>query len=129
MLVELIEIKETARDSYSLKTIYINPDQVVYLSENGSMKQKLQEGKLNLGLNQNFTNFTNIRMNYQSYAANLIVIGDPGMVEQKINNSKRKQLLKENFFCALSGRRPRIITRKEKSVWTPNSSNRNPQRR
>jgi hypothetical protein len=94
MLVELIEIKETARDSYSLKTIYINPDQVVYLSENGSMKQKLQEGKLNLGLNQNFTNFTNIRMNYQSYAANLIVIGDPGMVEQKINNSKRKQLLK-----------------------------------
>ena len=94
MLVELIEIREITRDNYSLKTIYINPDQVVYLSENNQLKQRLQEGKLNLGLNQNFTNFTNIRMNYQSYAANLVVVGDPGMVEQKINNSKRKQLLK-----------------------------------
>ncbi len=94
MLVELIEIREIARDNYSLKTIYINPDQVVYLSENNKMKQQLQEGKLNLGLNQNFTNFTNVRMNYQSYASNLVVVGDPGMIEQKINNSKRKQLLK-----------------------------------
>jgi|TARA_R110002012_G_scaffold41250_1_gene113031 hypothetical protein len=94
MLVELIEITETERNNYSLKTIYINPDQVVFLSENSKMKQNLKEGKLNLGLNQNFTNFTNVRMNYQSYASNIIVIGDPGLIEQKINNSKRKQLLK-----------------------------------
>jgi hypothetical protein len=94
MLVELVEIRETERGEYSLKSIYINPDQVVYLSENSKLKQRLQEGKINLGLNQNFTNFTNVRMNYQSYASNLIVVGDPGMIEQKINNSKRKQLLK-----------------------------------
>tara|TARA_Y100000114_G_scaffold96246_1_gene89563 strand:- start:3541 stop:3828 length:288 start_codon:yes stop_codon:yes gene_type:complete len=94
MLVELVEIRETERGEYSLKSIYINPDQVVYLSENSKLKQSLQEGKINLGLNQNFTNFTNVRMNYQSYASNLIVVGDPGMIEQKINNSKRKQLLK-----------------------------------
>ena len=94
MLVELIQITETGKENYSLKTIYINPDQVVYLSENSQLKQRLQEGKLNLGLNQNFTNFTNVRMNYQSYASNIIVIGDPGLIEQKINNSKRKQLLK-----------------------------------
>ena len=94
MLVELIQITETGKENYSLKTIYINPDQVVYLSENSQLKQRLQEWKLNLGLNQNFTNFTNVRMNYQSYASNIIVIGDPGLIEQKINNSKRKQLLK-----------------------------------
>ena len=94
MLVELIEIRETGTNKYSLKSIYINPDQVVYLSENSQLKQKLQEGKLNLGLNQNFTNFTNVRMNYQSYASSLIVVGDPGLIEEKINNSKRKQLLK-----------------------------------
>jgi len=94
MLVELIQITETERENYSLKTIYINPDQVVYLSENNQLKQRLQEGKLNLGLNQNFTNFTNVRMNHQSYASNIIVIGDPGLIEQKINNCKRKQLLK-----------------------------------
>ena len=79
MLVELIQITETEREKYSLKTIYINPDQVVYLSENSQLKQRLQEGRLNLGLNQNFTNFTNVRMNYQSYASNIIVIGDPGL--------------------------------------------------
>ena len=94
MLVELIEIRETGTNKYSLKSIYINPDQVVYLSENSQLKQKLQEGKLNFGLNQNFTNFTNVRMNYQSYASSLIVVGDPGLIEEKINNSKRKQLLK-----------------------------------
>ena len=94
MLVELIQITETEKEKYSLKTIYINPDQVVYLSENSQFKQRLQEGRLNLGLNQNFTNFTNVRMNYQSYASNIIVVGDPGLIEQKINNSKRKQLLK-----------------------------------
>ena len=94
MLVELIQITETEREKYSLKTIYINPDQVVYLSENSQLKQRLQEGRLNLGLNQNFTNFTNVRMNYQSYASSIIVVGDPGLIEQKINNSKRKQLLK-----------------------------------
>ena len=58
MLVELIQITETEREKYSLKTIYINPDQVVYLSENSQLKQRLQEGRMNLGLNQNFTNFT-----------------------------------------------------------------------
>ena len=94
MLVELIQITETEREKYSLKTIYINPDQVVYLSENSQLKQRLQEGRMNLGLNQSFTNFTNVRMNYQSYASNIIVVGDPGLIEQKINNSKRKQLLK-----------------------------------
>ena len=94
MLVELIEIIETEGQNYSLKTIYINPDQVVYLSENNQFKQKLQEGKINLGLNQNFTNFTNVRMNHQSHSSNIIVVGDPRLIEQKINNSKRKQLLK-----------------------------------
>jgi len=94
MLVELIEIKENSKGAYALKTIYINPDQVVFLTENNTMKQKLQEGKLNLGLNQNFTNFTNVRMNFQSHAVNIVVIGDPSLIEQKINSSKRKQLLK-----------------------------------
>jgi ATP-dependent helicase/DNAse subunit B len=68
VLVELIEIKENTKGNYTLKTIYINPDQVVFLTENNLMKQQLQEGKINLGLNQNFTNFTNVRMNFQSHA-------------------------------------------------------------
>ena len=57
MLVEMIEIKEINNGNYTLSPIFINSLSIVYLSENKAMKHKLQEGKLNLGLNQNFTNF------------------------------------------------------------------------
>ena len=50
MLVELIEIKEDSKGNYFLNNIYVNPAQIVFLTENRTMKQKLQEGKMNLGL-------------------------------------------------------------------------------
>ena len=53
MLVELIQIKEDAKGDYFLNPIFVNTQQIVYLSENRNLKQKLQEGKLKLGLNQN----------------------------------------------------------------------------
>ena len=94
MLVELIQIKEDAKGQFVLNPIFINTQQIVYLSENRSMKRKLEEGKLNLGLNQNFTNFTDVRLNHNSYASHITVIGDPGLIELKIFNNTQKQLLK-----------------------------------
>ncbi len=94
MLVELIQIKQDTNGNYSLSNVYINPQQIVFISENKSMKQKLVEGKLNLGLNQSFTNFSNIRMNHHNYASELVVVGDPGLIEQKIFLKTQKQLLK-----------------------------------
>ena len=59
------------------------------------MKFKLQEGKLNLGLNQNFTSFTDVRLNHvQGYSSTITVVGDPGLIEMKIFNKQQKQLLK-----------------------------------
>ena len=94
MLVELIQIKEDTKGQFVLTPIFINTQQIVYLSENRSMKRKLEEGKLNLGLNQNFTNFTDVRLNHNSYASHITVIGDPGLIELKIFNKTQKQLLK-----------------------------------
>lgn len=94
MLIELIQIKEDINGNYSLKNIYVNSSQIVFLSENKSMRQKLQEGKIKLGLNQNFTNFTNIRMNGIGYVTEITVVGDPGLIETKIFNKQQKQLLK-----------------------------------
>ena len=94
MLVELIPVKQDTRGNYSLSPVYVNPQQIIYLSENKTMKSKLQEGKLGLGLNQNFTNFTDVRLNHNSYAADITVVGDPGLIELKIFNKKQKQLLK-----------------------------------
>ena len=94
MLVELIQVKKDTRGHYSLSTVYINPQQIVYISENKTMKRDLQEGKMSLGLNQNFTNFSNIRMNHQNHATEMTVIGDPGLIEQKIFKKSQKQRLR-----------------------------------
>ena len=95
MLVELIEVKETDKGKYTLSPIFVNSLSIVYLSENREMKLKLQEGKLNLGLNQNFTNFTDVRLNHiQGHSSTITVVGDPGLVELKIFNKQQKQLLK-----------------------------------
>ena len=95
MLVELVQIKETNRGEYVLSPIFINSLSIVFLSENKELRFKLQEGKLNLGLNQNFTNFTDVRLNHaQGYSSTITVVGDPGLVELKIFNKQQKQLLK-----------------------------------
>ena len=94
MLVELIEIKQNKKGGYFLSNIYVNTQQIVFLSENKNMISMLQEGKINLGLNQTFTNFTNIRMNGRDSAFEITVVGDPGLIEQKIFNKSQKQLLR-----------------------------------
>tara|TARA_R100001509_G_scaffold90151_1_gene51790 strand:+ start:1017 stop:1304 length:288 start_codon:yes stop_codon:yes gene_type:complete len=94
MLVELVEIKKDSLGNYALHNVYVNPLQIVFLTENRNLKQALQEGKMNLGLNQEFTSFTNIRMNNHDRVVELIVVGDPRMIEQKIFTRKHKQLLK-----------------------------------
>jgi hypothetical protein len=93
-LIELVEIKQDSSGEYILNSVYINPSQIVFMKENRELKQQLKEGKLNLGLNQNFTNFTNIRMNFHSYASDMIVVGDPGLIEMKIYKQQQRQLLK-----------------------------------
>ena len=93
MLIELIQVKQR-NDTYNLSTVYVNPQQIVFMSEDLRMKQELQEGKIKLGLNQTFTNFTRIRMNMSGYVEEIIVVGDPGLIENKIFNKASKQLLR-----------------------------------
>ena len=80
-LVELIEIKKDSKGNY--------------MQENRVIKQHLQEGKIGLGLNQNFTQFTDIRMNFSSYVSEITVVGDPGLIETKIHKQNYKQLLRD----------------------------------
>ena len=93
MLVELVQV--TRRDNgYQLKTVYVNPQQIIFMSEDLRMKQELQEGSIKLGLNQTFTNFTRIRMNMAGYVEEIIVVGDPGLIESKIFAKTSRQLLR-----------------------------------
>ena len=93
MLVELVQVRKR-NEIYSLAPVYINPQQIVFLSEDLKMKHQLQEGKLNLGLNQNFTCFTRIRMNMSDYVQEIVVVGDPGLIESKIYAKTSRQLLR-----------------------------------
>tara|TARA_Y100001972_G_scaffold104769_1_gene131884 strand:+ start:582 stop:866 length:285 start_codon:yes stop_codon:yes gene_type:complete len=93
MLVELIQVTKKDKN-YQLKSVYVNPQQIVFMSEDLGMKQELQEGNLKLGLNQTFTNFTRIRMNMTGYVEEIIVVGDPGLIESKIYNKTSRQLLR-----------------------------------
>ena len=45
MLVELVQVKQIG-DNYTLSTVYVNPNQIVFMNEDMRMRQKLQEGKL-----------------------------------------------------------------------------------
>jgi hypothetical protein len=94
-LVELVEIKKDSNGNYMLNTIYVNPNQIVFMQENRMIRQQLKEGKLGLGLNQNFTCFTDIRMNFSSYVTDVTVIGDPGLIETKIQKQGLKKLLRD----------------------------------
>jgi hypothetical protein len=58
------------------------------------MRETLKEGKMKLGLNQNLTSFTNIKLNYNDYSSDIVVIGHPELIESKIIAKQQKQLLK-----------------------------------
>ena len=94
MLIELVQIKQDRRGNYSLDKVYVNPRQIIYMSENTTMRETLKEGKMKLGLNQNLTSFTNIKLNYNDYSSDIVVIGHPELIESKIIAKQQKQLLK-----------------------------------
>ena len=94
MLVEFVQIKKTVTGDYVLDNVYVNPQQIVFITENKGLRRELMEGKLKIGLNQNFTLFTDIRLNHPSFSTEITVVGDPAVVEAKIFKKSQKQLLR-----------------------------------
>lgn len=99
MVVKLIEVVERRSASstfdmtysYSLREVFVNPDQVVCLREDARMKQSLNEGKLPAELSS-AQQFTKIHMNRGNSGLDIVVVGPPHIIEEKI--FKTKQLLK-----------------------------------
>ncbi len=88
-LVEVVKVGNelSARSDYTLKEVFVNPDQVTMLRENTFMKGMLPEGKLPSELDER-VDFTSIHLNT---GVSLIVVGSPTVVESKLRS---KQLLK-----------------------------------
>ena len=105
MLVVLTEVKETSRSSrletaertkvYTLREVSVNPTHVVCLREDDSMKRQLQEGLLPPDLDTR-QRFTRVFMERGQSGIDLIVVGSPDQIRQKIYENARegRELLK-----------------------------------
>ena len=92
-LVEVYEERKFADRKFSLREVFINPEQVVYIREEQNYKTLLKEGLLPDEL-ANFQEFSRICMNQgQAHGSDIIVIGEVSSVEKKLR-VKQKQILK-----------------------------------
>ena len=90
-LIEVCEYSSAAnalQKTYVLREIYVNPKHVVSLREENSYKQKLTEGKLpdDLDPRQSFTRLT---LDKGRSGLDVVVVGTPGSVESKLNDSEK----------------------------------------
>ena len=96
MIIKLVEIFESigrsrnSRTSYSLREVYVNPNRVVCLREDVSMRKKLEANLLpeDLDLKQQFTKLS---LDRGHSGIDLVVVGPPEIIEEKLYS---KQLLR-----------------------------------
>ena len=95
-IVRLVEVSKSSNvingAGYTLREIFVNPEHVICLREDYHTLQLLQEGRLPDDLDTR-QKFTRVQMNRGSTGLDIIVVGCPSTVEQKLNTSK-KMLLK-----------------------------------
>ena len=99
MVVKLIEIfrhnrlseGKLATRQYALREIFINPEHVVYLREDETYKKILEEGILEDIVDRQA--FTKIYLNRGQMGIDLVVVGSPSIVQEKLGLNKQ-QLLK-----------------------------------
>ena len=89
MIIKLVEIFETtgrsnqATISYCLREVYVNPDHVVCLREDISMKKKLDAKLLPEDMNPR-QQFTRVSLNRGHSGIDLVVVGPPEAIENKL---------------------------------------------
>ena len=90
-------IKITKKNSvYQLTEIFVNPKQIIYLSDDNEYIDDLKSGKLPFDFHSS-SGFTKIRVNGDSRIEEITVLGEPRLIEEKIRKTiikNKKQLLK-----------------------------------
>jgi len=95
MVIQLVEIYESnkfAEKKYELREVFINPEHVVCLRAAPRFKMLLREGLLPEGIDER-QDFTRVQMNKGNSGLDIVVVGTPQSVEEKIRKTK-KTLLK-----------------------------------
>ena len=91
MIIKLVEIFENsgssnrAHTSYSLREVFINPDHVVCLREDLSMKRKREADFLPEDMNPS-QQYTKVSLNRGHSGIDLVVVGPPTAIEGKLRS-------------------------------------------
>lgn len=83
-LMEIFSVSEGAAKSYSLREIYINPNQVICLRSEALFEKLLHEGRLLDGLDKR-QKFTRVSVNTNLHEEDIVVIGTIDEVYKKLN--------------------------------------------
>lgn len=82
----------TTKQDYTLQEVFINPEHVVMIREEGRIQKLNEQGILHKDLNPNHR-FTKLTINRGHTGTEIIVVGAPGAVEDTLNK-KTKELLR-----------------------------------
>jgi hypothetical protein len=86
MLVKLTEaVHDASKNRYSLREITINPQQIIAIREDNNLGSALQEGRITDGLSAN-TRFSRVYVGGGQYGLNLIIVGTPELIQEKISS-------------------------------------------
>jgi len=94
MVVKLVEIYEEhafGRKDYKLREVFINPEHVVCLRDAPRFTQLLKEGRLPDGIDAR-QEFTRIQLTRGQLGLDVVVVGPPQSVEEKMGKAKKKIL-------------------------------------
>ena len=91
MFVKLHKLNTRQDGTHYLTEVRLNVSHIVYISENTDMQAQLSEGRIGLDLHPN-TKFTNISVSGKHNTEKMIVVGDPSIIESKINKPYRQLL-------------------------------------
>jgi hypothetical protein len=96
MIIKLVEVFENKKFSqeakrYSVREVFVNPDHVVCLRSEPNYGKLLREGIMPEGLD-NRQEFTRVHMSRGQLGLDIIVVGSPSSIEDKLESSKKQML-------------------------------------
>lgn len=94
-LVKLTEVCHnaalTTKQDYTLREVFVNPEHVVMIREEGRMQQLNEQGVLPQTLSKSHR-FTKLTINRGQTGTDIVVVGAPDIIENTLN--QQKQLLR-----------------------------------
>jgi|TARA_R100000750_G_scaffold50895_1_gene35872 hypothetical protein len=97
MLIKLTEVCNnnavTSAQTFTLREVFINPDQVIMIREDLRLKELNENCLLKEGLSSGHR-FSKLTINRGQSGTEVIVVGAPSVIEEALKNPNNTQLLR-----------------------------------